>query len=133
MQTPEKKAASAMLAVEHSTTTRTGDFSTVRAHDFALKQRQPAGRAAHSCCNMPWHRSLPSPPAQTYCVDATLGHVNHSCITFAAEGLELHVMSAATGAGIAPVLEKLWVHLGRSTRSRYAICIHGQERCTKGN
>jgi GTP-binding protein len=32
---------------------------------------------------------------------------------FAAAGIELFVMSAATGAGTAAVLEKLWAHLGR--------------------
>ncbi|MGE0550295.1 MAG: GTPase ObgE [Kofleriaceae bacterium] len=36
---------------------------------------------------------------------------------FAARGIELHVMSAATGEGLAPVLEKLWSHVvvARST------------------
>jgi GTPase len=35
--------------------------------------------------------------------------------SFRAEGIELHVMSAATGEGVQPVLEALWSHVRRPT------------------
>ncbi len=46
----------------------------------------------------------------------THGSVEEHVAAFAARGIELSTMSAATGEGVQAVLERLWKHLGRDAR-----------------